>query len=294
MYTIGGELYHYGVKGMKWGVRRYQPYPSGKQGSFIGDKVKKVTARKQAMERRRSRVINRLNKEGDDIYEQTSMSKEYKKWKKKNPYSDNDDFDDYLIDKDFKKTDWDKAAENAANKKYREARKLGKDYVKSQMAAGAVTSSIVLAPITAVAAAALAPKGKKLASAAMASLGMVALTTGRAGMDAAAEKRRTEKKYGIRGKNNKQGGISATSGAVAAKAKLAYMKSVNQQAKLTKKSNSGLKGGKLQTATNKAFKDNPSLTYKDIYKEMKVNTSSEDPSVYREAEEKWLKKHKYL
>ena len=37
--TIGGELYHYGVKGMKWGIRRYQPYGSGYKGStgrYIG------------------------------------------------------------------------------------------------------------------------------------------------------------------------------------------------------------------------------------------------------------------
>lgn len=33
------ELEHYGVKGMKWGIRRYQPYTDGKKGVYLGDPV---------------------------------------------------------------------------------------------------------------------------------------------------------------------------------------------------------------------------------------------------------------
>lgn len=42
-----------------------------------------------------------------------------------------------------------------------------------------------------------------------------------------------------------------------------------------------------------ALKDNPKLTYKQIYKEMKVDTRSEDPDVYKDAEDRWLRKHGY-
>ena len=45
VYLTSSELTHHGVMGMKWGVRRYQPYGSGgynpkSKGKFVGKKPK--------------------------------------------------------------------------------------------------------------------------------------------------------------------------------------------------------------------------------------------------------------
>ena len=53
-YTIGGELYHHGIQGQKWGVRNGPPYPL--------DRDYKVVNKKQTMWRTGSFTSNFMNR----------------------------------------------------------------------------------------------------------------------------------------------------------------------------------------------------------------------------------------
>ena len=71
---MSDELQHFGVKGMKWGVRRYQPYPkgSGKKGKFIGKTKQKLSDAKET--RSRKKQVKREKKQDEDYLKKTTST----------------------------------------------------------------------------------------------------------------------------------------------------------------------------------------------------------------------------
>lgn len=83
------ELYHHGILGMKWGRRRYQPYPKdyNGDGKYVGKETKPLSdsEKKELINSGKSKVIERnkdqlTNQELRQALERVDLEKKLKRY----------------------------------------------------------------------------------------------------------------------------------------------------------------------------------------------------------------------
>ena len=122
-------LEHHGIKGMHWGVRKYQ----NADGSLTT-----AGKRRAAMDQKSQELFKKANK----VEAKSKYGRLYSDWKKKNPNADEDDFGDYLQVNHPKVNPTKKWGELMGD-----SHKLSKDYVKKQAIGAAMSSSMMVAPV---------------------------------------------------------------------------------------------------------------------------------------------------